>query len=219
MGPFNYYDESGKIPGNFFLRYPLQFSRISSVFTTARFHPLLNKTRPHNGVDFAAPTGTPVRTIGDGIVIKAGYSATTGNMVRIQHCDRYTTEYMHLSKIASNLQLGSKVSRGEVIGAVGMTGLATGPHLHFGLFDNGKYVDPLQKSLPIAPAIQTAPPAILAALHELRQNHETVAVAANASGMKKTRLNILRVAILVVHRLTEGVNYACRKSFDPHHRL
>lgn len=184
-GTVRYYDENGHVPGNFFLRYPLQFSRISSTFATARFHPVLNKTRPHNGVDFAAPTGTPVRSIGDGTVISAGYSGGGGNMVRIQHCDRYTTEYMHLSKFAPGLKVGDKVARGEVIGSVGMTGLATGPHLHFGMFDRGQYIDPMDSNLARAPENRTAPPAILAELQELRRHHDTVTVAAAAGGRSR----------------------------------
>jgi murein DD-endopeptidase MepM/ murein hydrolase activator NlpD len=132
-----YYDGEGNVLGNYFLRYPLQFTRISSVFTTARFHPVLKITRPHNGVDFAAPIGTPVRTVADGVIEYASYNGEGGNMIRIRHDDRYTTAYLHLSKIAAGLRPGLRVSRGQVIGAVGMTGLATGPHLHFSLYDHG----------------------------------------------------------------------------------
>lgn len=176
-GSVRYFDENGHVPGNFFLRYPLQFSRISSTFAGARFHPVLNKTRPHNGVDFAAPTGTAVRSIGDGTVITAGYNSGTGNIVRIQHCERYTTEYMHLSKFAPGLKVGDKIRRGQVIGAVGMSGLATGPHLHFGMFDKGVYIDPLDSNIARSNETEVASPAILAALQQLRRHHETIAVA------------------------------------------
>lgn len=148
-GKARYFNEKGQILGNSFLRYPLKFSRISSYFTQSRFHPVLKFARPHNGVDFAAPIGTPVRTIGNGEIIFAGRTSSTGNSIKIRHSQRFTTEYFHLSSIASGLKKGSKVSRGEVIGAVGMTGLATGPHLHFGFFDNEKYVDPLKAKLPM----------------------------------------------------------------------
>ncbi|MCB0325098.1 MAG: peptidoglycan DD-metalloendopeptidase family protein [Bdellovibrionales bacterium] len=147
-GVERYFDERGELIGNSFLRYPLKFSRISSYFTTSRFHPVLKRRRPHNGVDFAAPTGTPVRTVADGKVSFAGKKGGGGLTIKIQHNDRYSTAYLHLSKIAKGLRKGSTVKRGEVIGAVGMTGLATGPHLHYSLYDRGKYVDPLKAELP-----------------------------------------------------------------------
>ncbi|MBL7662416.1 peptidoglycan DD-metalloendopeptidase family protein [bacterium] len=144
-----YFDESGSGLDNGFLRYPLKFTRISSEFSTARFHPVLQRLRPHNGIDFAAPTGTPVRAVASGVVDFAAYKGASGNMVLIRHNDRYTTGYLHLSKISPGLKKGDKVSRGEVIGAVGMTGLATGPHLHFSFLDNGKYVNPMSMDLPL----------------------------------------------------------------------
>ncbi len=145
---FQYYDEFGEALGNYFLRYPLKFTRISSMFTTARFHPVLKRSRPHRGVDFAAPTGTPVRSVAPGIVAFSGWINGGGNTIRIRHSERWTTEYMHLSRISRSARRGAPVSRGEIIGAVGMTGLATGPHLHFGLFDRGKYVNPLGNAAP-----------------------------------------------------------------------
>ena len=134
--------------GQPFLRYPLRFTRISSVFTHARFHPVLKKKRPHNGVDFAAPRGTPVRAVANGKVTQAGRIHGFGRIVRIDHSGPYGTEYAHLHKIAKGVRVGARVKRGQVIGTVGSTGLATGPHLHFGLFKNGKYVNPLGKNLP-----------------------------------------------------------------------
>lgn len=125
------------------LRYPLQFTRITSVFSNSRFHPVLRNSRPHNGIDFAAPYGTAVRSVGNGTVVESAYHHENGNYVRIRHNDRFTTEYLHLSKIASGIKKGSIISQGQVIGAVGASGLATGPHLHFGMFDNGHYVDPM----------------------------------------------------------------------------
>ena len=145
---FQYYDEHGEALGNYFLRYPLKFTRISSMFTSARFHPVLQINRPHRGVDFAAPIGTPVRSVAPGIVSFSGWKSGGGNTIRIKHSDRWTTEYMHLSTISKNAKLGASVSRGQVIGAVGMTGLATGPHLHFGLFDRGNYINPLGNAAP-----------------------------------------------------------------------
>lgn len=131
-----------------FLRYPLRFTRISSVFTKARFHPILKRQRPHNGVDFAAPHGTPVRAVAGGRVTYAGWNGGFGRLVRIDHPGPYVTEYAHLHRIAKGVRVGVRVRRGEKIGSVGSTGLATGPHLHFGLFKNGKYVNPLSATLP-----------------------------------------------------------------------
>jgi murein DD-endopeptidase MepM/ murein hydrolase activator NlpD len=169
------------MPGKYFLRYPVKFTRISSVFSTARFHPVLNVSRPHNGVDFSAPTGTAVRTVGDGTVTFSGFKSSTGNMVRIAHGNRYVTEYMHLSKIESGIKVGERVARGELIGAVGETGLATGPHLHFGMFDSGKYVDPLKSNLLQSEEEIKPPAAVLAMIQEIKKTHEIMTVASASS--------------------------------------
>ena len=178
-GVARYFDESGEPLGNYFLRYPLQFSRISSIFTNARFHPVLGVNRPHNGVDFAAPTGTPVRTIGDGVVTVAGFRGSTGNMIKIQHNDRWSTVYMHLSKIASGVKVGSKVERGQQIGAVGMTGLATGPHLHFEVHERDAYVDPIKANLgaELAPGVSVPAEFLQVQLQKLRAQHQTILMA------------------------------------------
>jgi murein DD-endopeptidase MepM/ murein hydrolase activator NlpD len=145
-----FFDESGNLVGNYFLKYPVKFSRISAVFSDSRLHPVLKYRRPHYGVDFAAPTGTPVRTVGDGVVLKAGYFGGAGNMVKIKHNGKYSTAYLHLSKIERSLRPGTIVKRGQIIGAVGTTGLSTGPHLHFSLYENGVYIDPLKAKLQVA---------------------------------------------------------------------
>lgn len=177
-GSIRYFDEKGQVPSKGFLRYPLKYTRISSVFSNARFHPVLKIKRPHNGVDFSAPTGTPVRSVGDGLVIYSGYSKTTGYMVRISHGSRYTSEYMHLSKIATQARRGARIARGSVLGAVGSTGLASGPHLHYGLFDKGKYIDPMRAK--IAHDIGVIKPSanVIARLSEMKKEHDSVAVAA-----------------------------------------
>lgn len=149
-GKARYFNEDGELIGNTFLRYPVKFSRISSQFSDGRLHPVLKIKRPHNGVDFAAPTGTPVRTVGDGVVTFAGRKGGHGIIVEIKHSDRYTTGYSHLSAISPGIIRGKRVTKGTLIGKVGMTGLATGPHLHFSLYDHGKYVDPLKAKLPKA---------------------------------------------------------------------
>jgi murein DD-endopeptidase MepM/ murein hydrolase activator NlpD len=175
-----YFDENGQAIGDQFLRYPLKFTRISSVFQTSRFHPVLGVKRPHNGVDFAAPIGTPVRTIGDGRVEIAGARGGAGLMVMIRHSDRYSTAYMHLSKFAPGIKPGAFVKRGQVIGNVGMTGLSTGPHLHFSLYDRGKYVDPLKAQLPtLANNNQSLPKSVLeASMRRLHDAQPMVTLAA-----------------------------------------
>lgn len=184
-GTVRYFDEQGEMPTSAFLRYPVKFTRVSSVFSKSRFHPVLRHSRPHNGIDFAAPTGTPVRTVGDGKVIFSGYKKSTGYMVRVRHNARYTTEYMHLSKIASSARVGAKVSRGMVIGKVGSTGLASGPHLHFGMFDKGRYVDPMKaKVVRTGPSIK-APRSVHMMLAKIRKEHQSISVAASRHNEKK----------------------------------
>jgi murein DD-endopeptidase MepM/ murein hydrolase activator NlpD len=148
-----YFDDLGRSLKKAFLKAPLKFSRISSVFSASRFHPVLKIYRPHFGVDYAAPTGTPVMSIGAGTVIAKGYQpAGGGNFLKIKHNSVYTTSYMHLSKFASGISVGRSVKQGEEIGFVGATGLASGPHLDFRVFMNGSPVDPLKvKSEPGLP--------------------------------------------------------------------
>ena len=178
-GTKRYFDENGERLGGGFLQYPLRFSRISSIFSKSRFHPVLKVSRPHNGVDFAAPVGTPVRSVGDGTVEFSGYSSGNGYWIKIKHCKTYSTAYLHLSKIASSVKKGAKVSRGQVIGNVGMTGLATGPHLHFSLYENNKYIDPLNAKIPvITEKDNTIPKTYLASTLEiLKQQHELIRLA------------------------------------------
>ena len=149
----SYFDDKGKSLKTAFLKAPLKFNRISSVFTHSRFHPVLKIRRPHHGVDYAAPKGTPVVSIGNGTVIAKGYQATGGgNYVKIKHNATYTTSYMHLSGFGSGIANGVKVHQGQVIGFVGSTGLSSGPHLDFRVFLNGTPVDPLKiKSPPTEP--------------------------------------------------------------------
>lgn len=174
-----YYDEQGNQLGSYFLRYPLKFTRISSTFSQSRFHPVLKRSRPHNGVDFAAPLGTAVRSVADGVVEVAGYRGEAGNMVRIAHGDRFATAYLHLASIARGLRPGARIARGQVVGAVGATGLATGPHLHFSLYDRGKYVDPLSSALPTMPTNTKPIPKdfLLAALQEINLAHSQMMLA------------------------------------------
>ena len=148
-----YYNEKGNSLEGAFLKDPLDYYRISSRFTGSRYHPVLKRYRAHHGVDYAAPTGTPVYAIGSGKVIDKGYQANGGgNYVKIRHNSTYTTTYMHLSRFAKGLKVGDMVAQKEVIGYVGSTGLSTGPHLDFRVFENGKPVNPLTiKSQPKKP--------------------------------------------------------------------
>src|SRR3954471_4908930 len=139
-----YYARNGSPLRKQFLRAPLQFSRITSKFSNSRFHPLLHYFRPHHGVDYGAPTGTPVMTTADGVVATATYNHGEGNFIRIRHTSRIETSYLHLSRFAKGIKPGRKVTQGEVIGYVGMTGLATGPHLDYRVNDGGAWLDPLK---------------------------------------------------------------------------
>ncbi len=147
-----YWDLEGNSLRKAFLKAPLSFSRISSHFTYARKHPIYKTVRPHTGVDYAAPAGTPVMSIGDGVVIAKGYKGGGGNTIKIRHNSVYTTAYLHLSKFASNIKEGTHVSQGQVIGYVGSTGSSTGPHLDFRVWKNGEPINPLKlESPPVEP--------------------------------------------------------------------
>jgi len=174
-----YYTRAGESLGSTFLRYPVAFHRISSKFSQKRFHPVLKRAIPHNGVDFAAPRGTPVKAIADGIVRKAGWYGGNGRFVKIRHGAVYESGYAHLSRIAASVKSGGRVKKGQVIGYVGSTGQATGPHLHFAMYRNGKYVNPLTTQLPRAKALSGDS---LAAFHRTVDNLDlTYAQASTAS--------------------------------------
>lgn len=143
-----FFDLEGNSLRKAFLKAPLDFYRITSRFTNARFHPILKRYRAHHGVDYAAPTGTPVRTIGDGSVIFKGYTNGGGHTIKIKHNSVYTTSYMHLSRYAKGLSVGQRVKQGEEIGYVGSTGLSTGPHLDFRVYKNGQPINPLDMEAP-----------------------------------------------------------------------
>jgi murein DD-endopeptidase MepM/ murein hydrolase activator NlpD len=148
-----YFDDEGKSLQKAFLKAPLRYSRISSRFSNRRYHPVLKRYRSHHGIDYAAPTGTPVHTIGDGVIIKRGYQKRGGgNYLKIKHNSVYTTTYMHLSRFAKGMTVGKRVKQGKTIAYVGSTGLSTGPHLDFRVFKNGVPINPLRmKSPPVAP--------------------------------------------------------------------
>lgn len=141
-----YYDEDGKTLKNFFLKTPIKFSRISSRFTMNRYHPVQHRWKAHKGTDYAAPSGTPITTTASGTVERTGYTAGNGNYVKVKHNGTYSTQYLHMSKIL--VRRGQHVNQGDVIGRVGSTGLATGPHVCYRFWKNGKQVDALKLNLP-----------------------------------------------------------------------
>lgn len=149
-----YFTETGESVQKALLKAPFKYSqRISSHYSRSRYHPTLKRNKPHNGVDFAAPRGTPVLSVGDGIVTDAGYGGPNGNMVKVKHNSTYRTAYLHLSGFANGVRSGARVKQGQVIGYVGSTGRSTGPHLHYGLYKNDKPVNPQTVELPSSDSV------------------------------------------------------------------
>jgi murein DD-endopeptidase MepM/ murein hydrolase activator NlpD len=149
-GKVTYWDEAGNSLRKSILKAPLSYSRISSRFSNSRLHPVLRIRRPHHGVDYAAPSGTPVVAVADGTVTRASYDRGGGNTVKIKHARGLETAYLHLSKYGSGIRAGKRVSQGDLIGYVGSTGLSTGPHLDYRVYQNGTAIDPLK--IPTEPA-------------------------------------------------------------------
>ena len=149
----DYYDADGQSLRKAFLKAPLSFSRISSGFTTRRFHPITKTWKAHPAIDYAAPTGTPIKSVGDGVIIKKGYTSGNGNYVKIRHNSSYETIYLHMKGFAKNIGQGKRVAQGQTIGYVGSTGLATGPHLCFRMYKNGAPVNPQRVKAPAAQPI------------------------------------------------------------------
>jgi len=169
-----YYDAEGRPLQKMFLRSPLPYSRVTSGFSNRRFHPILGVFRPHHGVDYGAPVGTPVRVTASGTVVSAGWDGGGGRTVKVRHPNGYLTGYLHLSGFAKGIRAGEHVSQGQVIGFVGDTGLATAPHLDYRVQANGRWIDPLSiKSVPAQP-ISTLEMARFSALRDaLRQSLAT----------------------------------------------
>ncbi|WP_020675974.1 peptidoglycan DD-metalloendopeptidase family protein [Geopsychrobacter electrodiphilus] len=161
--PGSYYDETGRSVRKAFLKAPLAFSRISSGFSLKRFHPITKTWKAHPAIDYAAPTGTPIKTVGDGVIDRIGYTSGNGNFIEVRHNGTYKTLYLHMSKFAGGMKMGKRVAQGQVIGYVGATGLATGPHLCFRMFRNGSAVNPYKVKAPAAMPISTA------SLHDFKQ--------------------------------------------------
>lgn len=164
-----YYDAEGNSLRKTFLKAPLNYKRISSHFTYARKHPVYHVVRPHTGVDYAAPAGTPVVALGDGVVTFKAYKGGGGNTIKIRHNSTYETGYLHLSKYAKGLQVGKYVKQGEVIGYVGSTGASTGPHLDFRVWKHGTPVNPLTLDSPSAEPVPA----------DMRQAYDSIATHYN----------------------------------------
>jgi murein DD-endopeptidase MepM/ murein hydrolase activator NlpD len=145
-----YFGPEGENLRKVFLAAPIKFGRISSGYSSSRMHPVLGTRRPHYGTDYAAPTGTPINAVGDGVVTEARFTANNGNYVRIRHNSVYDTQYLHMSRFATGIRPGKRVQQGDVIGYVGMTGLATGPHVCFRFWKNGRQVDHRREEFPSA---------------------------------------------------------------------
>ena len=148
-----YYDEKGNSLQKTFLKAPIKFSRISSRFTYRRFHPVQKRYKAHLGTDYAAPQGTPIHAVGDGIIITAAYSKYNGRYIKVKHNGTYSTQYLHMYKIASGIRPGVKVKQGQIIGYVGHTGLARGNHVCFRFWKNGQQVNPLKQKIPASKPI------------------------------------------------------------------
>jgi murein DD-endopeptidase MepM/ murein hydrolase activator NlpD len=155
-GQGNYYDLEGRSLARSFLRFPLEFTSITSHLAHSRFHPILKVNLPHNGVDFAAQRGTPVRAVGDGVINQMGWNGNYGKAIDVQHDTTYMSRYAHLDRFAEGIQNGTPVKKGQIIGYVGSTGRSTGPHLHFELHKDQQVIDPLSVDFPADETIEPA---------------------------------------------------------------
>jgi murein DD-endopeptidase MepM/ murein hydrolase activator NlpD len=178
----SYFDAEGNSLRRAFLKAPLKFAHVTSRFSNSRLHPILKIRRPHHGVDYAAPTGTPVYSIGDGRVLSTSYKGGEGRMVKVRHNGVYTTTYMHLSGFAKGVQSGSYVTQGQLIGYVGSTGLSTGPHLDFRVFKNGSPIDPLKME---SPPVDPVKPENKLAFNEVKSNTLQILTGGVVSGTAK----------------------------------
>ena len=155
-GQSEYYDQENRGLRRQFLKAPVKFSRISSRFSMRRYHPVQKRNKPHLGTDYAAPKGTPIYATANGVITHAKYNRYNGNYVKVRHNSVYTTQYLHMSKIKRGIRPGVKVNQGDVIGFVGSTGLATGPHVCYRFWKNGRQVDPYRQKLPKSKPIHEA---------------------------------------------------------------
>ncbi|PLX11698.1 MAG: metalloendopeptidase [Marinilabiliales bacterium] len=171
----SFFDENGKSLRRQFLKAPLRFSRISSGYSNSRMHPILRIRRPHRGVDYAAAAGTPIYSIGDGTVIAKGYTKSAGYYIKVRHNSVYTSGYNHLSRYPKGIKKGQRVSQGQIVGYVGSTGYATGPHLDFRMWKNGYAVNPLSiKAPPVNPISENELPSYQNAISSLKQELDKI---------------------------------------------
>jgi murein DD-endopeptidase MepM/ murein hydrolase activator NlpD len=169
-GIAGYYDDNGNSFKKAFLKAPLNFRRISSYYSKSRFHPILKSYRSHHGLDYSAPTGTPVSAIGDGKIVFRGNKGGYGRLIVIRHPNGYETYYGHLARISKDVHNGTRVNQGQVIGYVGQSGLATGPHLHYEVRINHKSVNPLALKMPSGESI---PDSLMAEFRSFRNQMDT----------------------------------------------
>jgi murein DD-endopeptidase MepM/ murein hydrolase activator NlpD len=175
-----YYDEQGRSVRRFFLRSPLKFvPQVTSGFSASRMHPVLHTARAHRGVDYGAAHGAPVIAVAAGRVVSATFDNANGRMVRLRHASGYESYYLHLSAFAAGIRTGAHVDQGDMLGRVGSTGLATGPHLHYGLKKNGVFVNPLreQRNMPPADAV----PSSMMAAFKVERDRALAELAASAA--------------------------------------
>ncbi|HIC90700.1 MAG TPA: M23 family metallopeptidase, partial [Syntrophaceae bacterium] len=186
-GHGDYYDSEGRCLRKQFLKSPLRYKRISSYFSRRRFHPILKIYRPHLGIDYAAPVGTPVESIGDGKIEFIGWKGDYGRFIRVKHNRNYITTYGHLSRFAKGLKKGSRIKQGQVIGYVGSTGLATGPHLDFRMIRNGRFVNPLKiQPPPVAPIRKESMEAFNATVLNLAERLKAISLKASVQVQEDT---------------------------------
>lgn len=173
---FDYYDEEGKALKAMFLKAPLDFFRITSRYSPKRFHPVQKTWKAHQGTDYAAPHGTPIKSTAAGVVERTGFTAGNGNYVKVKHNQTYATQYLHMSKIL--VRQGQRVAQGETIGLVGSTGLATGPHVCYRFWKNGKQVDPLAEVMPNSqPMLERVKPRYMKHIQPLKKELDDIAQA------------------------------------------
>jgi murein DD-endopeptidase MepM/ murein hydrolase activator NlpD len=184
----SYYDEGGESVRKMFLKAPLSFSRISSGFTMKRFHPITKTWKSHPAIDYAAPTGTPIKAVGDGTIVKIGKDRSNGRHIKLRHNGTYQTLYLHMNAFARGMKQGKKVSQGQIIGYVGSTGLATGPHLCFRMYKNGTPVNPAKvRARSAEPVSDAARPQFFAAIEPIVNRLESPTLLARHDPMESPR--------------------------------
>lgn len=187
-----FFDSEGRPARKNFLKAPVKFSRISSGYNLRRFHPVRGKRMPHLGTDYAAPTGTPIRAVADGVVTASSYTGNNGNFVKIKHDKVYETQYLHMSRFAKGVKVGSRVTQGQTIGYVGSTGLATGPHVCFRFWKNGVQVNHLTEKLP------SAEPMNVTELPEFfKYRDEMIVKLANINNLLDTENNVPEKSLII----------------------